>query len=126
MPIKATFRVLAFLLATLAAYAAGIAGKWQFVLQTEGGERQQTVEFQLDGSSVSGKWAGAEVKGTFADDKLNLAFPFSSSEGGLSGTLKITGKLTEGKLTGNWDFEGHGGTFEATPSKEPPMPVRNR
>lgn len=110
-------RVLMLFCMAFAAYAAGLAGKWQFVMQTEGGERRQIVEFQMDGDSVSGKWADAKVKGTFDDGKLSLAFPFSSAEGGLSGTLKITGQLKGEKLTGNWDFEGHGGTFEASPER---------
>ena len=115
-----TSRLQAFFLALLltsAASAAGIAGKWQFVLQTGGGERQQAVELQLDGQNVTGKWAGADVKGTFVDNKLNLAFPFSSSEGGLSGTLKIVGTLADDQLTGDWDFEGHSGTFAASPAR---------
>jgi hypothetical protein len=95
------------------AHASGISGKWHFVFQTEGGERESTATFQQDGEKVTGKWGKADVQGTFADSKLDLAFPYTSEEGGMTGTLKIQGKLDGEKLVGNWEFEEYNGSFEA-------------
>jgi|SRR5271170_1662108 len=97
-----------------AAKAAELVGKWHFVLDTPGGDRESDANFTLDGEQVGGKWADtAEVKGTYKEGKLDLSFPFSSDEGG-AGTLKITGELTETGISGNWAFEEYNGTFKAT------------
>jgi hypothetical protein len=97
----------------LRAADAGIAGKWDFVLDTEGGERKAPAEFTLDGDNVTGKWGGADVKGTFTDGKLDLSFPFTSDEAG-PGTLGIKGKLDGEALVGDWSFQTYSGTFKAT------------
>ena len=91
-----------------------ITGKWHFVFQTEGGDREFDASFQLDGDKVTGKWDNKDnVKGTFADGKLALAFEANSEEVG-PGTLKIDGKLSDDTLTGNWSFQSYDGTFKAT------------
>jgi len=98
-----------------AAAAADITGKWQFVLNTEGGDRTAAATFQVDGNKVSGKWgdANADVAGTFTDGALDLAFPYNSDEAG-PGTLKLKGKLEGDALTGTWEFQEYSGTFKAT------------
>lgn len=104
------------LLAPFRAAAAGdIAGKWQFVLNTEGGDRTAAADFQLDGQKVTGKWgdAKADVAGTFVDGKLDLAFPYNSDEVG-PGTMKIKATLAGDVLTGTWEFQDYNGTFKAT------------
>ncbi len=84
------------LLATFAlAQSNGITGRWHFVLETEGGDRN------------------VDVKGTFADGKLDLAFPIESEEAG-PGTLKLKGELNGGALSGTWEFQTYTGTFKAT------------
>jgi hypothetical protein len=88
-------------------------GVWHFVMDTQGGERQIDATFQLDGTNVTGKWDKADVKGTFAGGKLNLAFPLYSEEGGFSATLKIIGTLEGGELKGTWEFGEHTGTYRA-------------
>ena len=98
----------------VAAQANGVAGKWHFVLDTEGGDRDVDATLEQSGNQVTGKWGGKdEVKGTFADGKLNLEFPIVSEEAG-PGTLKITGQLDGEKLSGNWNFQSYSGTFKAT------------
>ncbi len=96
---------------------SGVTGKWNFVLDTEGGERQAPAEFGLDGQNVTGNFGGTEVKGTFADNKLELKFPFESEEVG-KGTLVFKGKVDAGALVGDWSFETdaqtYTGTFKAT------------
>jgi hypothetical protein len=90
-----------------------ITGKWAFVFDTEGGAREFAADFKLDGEQVSGKFAGADVKGTFKEQKLELAFPFSSEEANMTDTLKITGKLEKEALTGEWSFSSYSGTYTA-------------
>lgn len=92
-----------------------ISGKWQFVLNTDGGDRTAAADFKLDGSKVTGTWgdAKADVAGTFADGKLDLAFPYNSDEAG-QGTLKLKGQFEGDGLTGTWEFQEYSGTFKAT------------
>ena len=97
--------------------AADLSGAWNFVMETQGGQRQATPTFQLDGDKVTGKWDTADVKGTFIDGKLSLAFPMTSREGGMTGTLKITGRMEGDTLSGTWEFEGYNGTYKATKAK---------
>ncbi|HEY7212421.1 MAG TPA: hypothetical protein VH477_19250 [Bryobacteraceae bacterium] len=91
-----------------------ISGKWHFVYQTEGGERENDAMFKLEGDQVTGKYGDADVKGTFKDGDLDLAFPYNSDEAGMTATLKMKGKLKDGKLEGNWQFGDYDGTFVAT------------
>jgi hypothetical protein len=91
-----------------------ITGKWTFVFDTDGGPREFTADLKLDGDQVSGKFAEkAEVKGTFKDEKIELAFPFESHEANMTDTLKITGKLEKEALAGNWTFSEYSGTYKA-------------
>ena len=95
--------------------ASGVSGKWQFAFETGGGDkREESATFQQDGAKVTGKFANADVQGTFKDGDLDLSFPFTSEAAGSSGTLKIKGKLAEDTLKGTWDFEEYSGTFTAT------------
>ncbi len=96
-----------------AAPKSDISGKWHFVLQTEGGDQEREATFQQEGKKVTGKWADADVQGTFEDGKLNLEFPMTSEEVG-KGTLTIKGQLAKDSLTGTWEFQTYSGTFKAT------------
>jgi hypothetical protein len=97
---------------------ATVTGKWHFILSTDGGDRIFDPEFKQDGDQVTGKWgADGNVKGTFADGKLNLEFPVTSEEAG-PGTLKIKGTLADDALSGDWAFNDYAGSFKATRIKE--------
>ena len=96
----------------VAAAAADVTGKWDFVLDTQGGERRAAADFRLDGETVSGKWGEADAKGTYTDGKLELSFPLNSEVG--PGILKISGKVEDKQITGTWQFESYSGTFKAT------------
>jgi len=112
--------VLAALLLPLTASGSGdITGKWSFLLNTDGGDRTAPATFQLDGQKVTGKWgdANADVAGTFADGKLDLAFPYNSDEVG-PGTMKIKGTLEADAINGTWEFQDYNGTFKATRPQE--------
>jgi hypothetical protein len=94
-----------------------IAGKWHFTLNTEGGDREAEALFKLDGDQVTGRWDTTDLKGTYKDGDLDLAFPLNSEEAGMTATLKIKGKWTAGKLVGNWEFSEYSGTFTASKDK---------
>lgn len=102
-----------FALPQAKAQSTDISGSWHFVIQTEGGERTADPKFQLEGQNVTGKWDKADVKGTFINGVLDLAFPYTSEEAG-PGTLKIKGEVKDGTLTGTWQFQEYTGTFKAT------------
>ncbi len=93
--------------------ATTVAGKWHFVLNTEGGDREIDANFEQDGTKVTGKFAKDDVKGTFDDGKLKLEFLLNSEEAG-PGTMKITAKLANDTLAGDWEFQSYSGTFKAT------------
>jgi hypothetical protein len=98
--------------------AVTIDGKWHFVLDTPGGDREIDSEFAVDkDGNVTGKWGTAAVTGTFADGKLSLTFNITAEETGETGPIKITGKLDQGDLTGNWEFSSYSGTFKASRPK---------
>ena len=90
-----------------------LSGKWEFVLDTEGGVRNAPVDLKVDGTTVTGKFGEADIKGTFADGKLELAFPFYSDEAGFNATMKISGKMDNADIAGNWEFGQYTGTFRA-------------
>jgi hypothetical protein len=94
-------------------HAADVAGKWQFVLQTDGGQREVMADFKVDGEKVTGTWGSTEVQGTFKDGKLELSFPFVSTEGGISATIVIKGQLEGDAITGSWTFGDYAGQFKA-------------
>lgn len=98
-----------------------VSGAWAFVLNTDGGDRNSSATFKVDGKAVTGKWGETtEVQGTFANGVLDLSFPFESTEAG-SGTLAINAKLANDELTGTWSFQQYSGTLKgtrvATPAK---------
>ena len=99
------------LVATLTA-ADDASGSWRFVFQTDGGERVVDASLRVDGGQVTGKFADADVKGTYKDGAIELAFPFNSPDAG-PGTLSLRGSLVSGALSGAWEFAGYSGTFIA-------------
>ena len=121
--------VLGFLWVPLARTADSdtVAGKWHFVLDTPGGDRDLDAIFEQTADKVSGKWAigvggkdGDPVAGTYSEKKLALEFAFNSPEVG-PGTMKINGKLNDdGTLTGDWAFQDYSGTFKATKTVDTP------
>ena len=94
--------------------AADVAGKWQFVLQTDGGPREAAVELKLADGKVTGTWDTTEVQGTFADGKLSLSFPFTSPEAGMTAPWNVEGQLDGDAISGTWKYGEYSGTFKAT------------
>ena len=100
------------LLVAALALADDLSGSWRFVFQTDGGEREADASLKVDGGQVTGKFADADVKGTYKDGAIQLAFPLNSPDAG-PGTLSIKGSLVSGALSGAWEFAGYSGTFIA-------------
>jgi hypothetical protein len=98
------------------AASSGINGKWHFVLDTSGGDREIEAQFTVDADGkVTGTFGKDNAVGTFKDGKMDLGFQMTSEEAGETAQMKILGKLDDqGKLTGNWQFSSYDGSFKAT------------
>lgn len=94
----------------------GLAGKWHFVLDTQGGDRELDANFTVADGKVGGTFGKGEAKGTVNGEKFSLEFPFDSDEVG-KGTMKVDGKLATDQLTGSWSFQTYDGSFKATRPK---------
>jgi hypothetical protein len=94
--------------------AGDISGAWHFVNMADDGPHESDATFKFESGQVTGKWADADVKGTYQDGQLDLEFPFNYAQGGLAGSMHLKGKLAEGKLSGTWEYAGYTGTFTAT------------
>ncbi|MDQ2711169.1 MAG: hypothetical protein M3Y24_02855 [Acidobacteriota bacterium] len=99
------------------AESSDIIGNWHFTYKTDGGDREMDATFKVDGDQVTGKYGTADVKGTYKDGDLNLAFPFDSEEANMKATLKMKGKMKDGKLVGTWEFADYNGDFTALRAK---------
>jgi hypothetical protein len=98
---------------------SGISGKWHFVMDTPGGDREMDAEFIVDkDGNVTGKYGTTDVAGTYKDGNMDLNFSMTSEESGETAPLKLQGKLDEtNALTGTWAFSSYDGTFKATRPK---------
>jgi hypothetical protein len=96
-----------------------IDGKWHFVLDTPGGDRELDAEFTVaEDGKVTGNFGKADVAGTFKDGHLALDFTMTSEESGETAPMKIDGKLDDGMaLGGTWEFSSYNGTFKASHPK---------
>lgn len=104
----------------------GIGGKWHFVLETPGGDREVDADFTVDADgNVTGKWGNSDVAGTYKEGKLALDFQFTSEEVGATAAMKIDGKLDDAAaLAGDWAFSEYNGTYKATrPVAPAPAPA---
>jgi hypothetical protein len=113
--LAAVFALTMVLLPCRSSAETDISGRWHFVLNTDGGDREAAADFTLDGQKVTGKWgdAHADVAGTFKDGKLDLSFPYNSDEAG-QGTLSLKGQLEGETISGTWSFQDYSGNFKAS------------
>lgn len=98
---------------------SAIDGKWHFVLDTPGGDRDVDAEFTVgaDGK-VSGEFGKTPVAGTFKEGQLALNFSFTAEETGETAEMKIDGKVDDtAALVGNWAFSAYNGAYKATRPK---------
>jgi hypothetical protein len=98
---------------------SGISGKWHFVLDTPGGDRDVDAEFTVDAEGkVTGTFGKTAAAGTFKDGKMNMAFDMTAEETGETGQMKLLGTLENAStITGNWQFSSYDGSFTATRPK---------
>jgi hypothetical protein len=96
-----------------------INGKWHFVFDTQGGDREFNAEFTVDADgNVTGTWDKSPATGTYKDGHLLMAFDTYSEEANETATLHLDGKFDDtDTLTGNWTFSSYDGTFKATHPK---------
>jgi hypothetical protein len=96
-----------------------INGKWHFVFDTQGGDREFNAEFTVDADgNVSGAWEKSPATGTYKDGHLLMAFDTYSEEASETATLHLDGKFDDtNTLTGNWTFSSYEGAFKATHPK---------
>jgi hypothetical protein len=96
-----------------------IAGKWHFVFDTQGGDREFSAEFSVDADGkVTGTWEKEPATGTFKDGHLLMVFDTYSEEANETAPLHIDGKIDDSStITGNWSFSSYDGTFKATHPK---------
>jgi hypothetical protein len=96
-----------------------IDGKWHFVLDTPGGDRELEAEFAVDADGkVTGQFGQTPVAGTFKDGQLALAFSFTAEETGETAEMKINGKVDDtAALVGDWAFSAYNGAYKATRPK---------
>jgi hypothetical protein len=95
-----------------------VNGKWHFVFNTPGGDRDFDADFTVDAEGkVSGTFGKSAAAGTYKDGHLQMAFDTTTEEGE-TGQLQMDGKLDEiATLTGTWSFSSYDGTFKATRPK---------
>jgi hypothetical protein len=93
-----------------------LEGKWHFVFDTQGGDREFEADFTVDkDGNVTGTWDKAPVAGTYKDDHMQLAFEVTSQEAGETAQLQLDGKIgDDSNLTGTWGFSSYNGNFKAT------------
>jgi hypothetical protein len=93
-----------------------INGKWRFVFDTTGGDREFNAEFTVDADgNVTGTWEKAPATGTFKDGHLLMTFEVTSEEANETAPLHLDGKIDDsGAITGNWQFSSYDGAFKAT------------
>lgn len=105
--------------ATPASQDKRINGKWHFVFDTQGGDREFNAEFSVDADgNVTGTWEKEPATGTYKDGHLLMTFDTHSEEANETAPLHLDGKLDDSNtITGTWQFSSYDGTFKATHPK---------
>lgn len=114
-------QLLLLLVSAAALMGADLAGKWDFVWQTEGGERRSTLDFKVTGDAVSVEFPGAKapIRGTIKGGKLTLAGKLYSQEAGEEGDFQLNGTVTGEQIKGTASWQDHGMTFTAGRTGKP-------
>jgi hypothetical protein len=96
-----------------------VNGKWHFVFDTTGGDREFNAEFTVDADgNVTGTWEKAPASGTFKDGHLLMVFDVTSEEANETAPLHLDGKIDDSDtITGTWAFSSYDGAFKATHPK---------
>jgi len=104
------------LLLPVASTAAELDGTWEFAFSNDSGSYPRTLVITQDGEAVTAKQGDREeYKGTFKDGVLELSGEHAPPEVGYRpGTLKLRGKLKDGRLSGSATWDNNWFTFKAT------------
>ena len=107
--------LLLILFASAGLFGADLTGKWNFVWQTPGGERQSTLTFSQKGEKVEARFPDAKepISGTLKDAKLSLAGRVYSAEAGAEADFHLDGTLADQELKGTSAWGEHQMTFTA-------------
>jgi hypothetical protein len=94
---------------------ADLNGRWNFVWQTPGGERQTTLRLQQKAEHVEAFFPEAKepITGTFKDGRLSLSGRVFSSEAGEAADFHLDGTWSDGELKGTGGWGEHPLTFTA-------------
>jgi hypothetical protein len=105
--------------ATPASQDKRIDGKWHFVFDTQGGDREFEAEFSVDtDGKVTGTWNNKPATGTYKDGHMQMAFDIFSEEANETAQLQLDGKIDDtATITGTWAFSSYDGNFKATRPK---------
>lgn len=107
---------LAALFLSIAAFGADVAGKWDFIWNTPGGERRSTLTFTVQNGAVQCSFPDAKepIKGTIEGSRLKLSGKLYSPEAGSEGKFELEGAIDGAKMKGTSSWEEHSMTFTAT------------
>lgn len=107
---------LAALFLSIAAFGADVAGKWDFIWNTPGGERRSTLTFTVQSGTVQVMFPDAKepIKGTIEGSRVKLAGKLYSPEAGAEGRFELEGTIDGAKMKGTSSWEEHSMSFTAT------------
>ena len=94
---------------------ADLNGRWNFVWQTPGGERQTVLRFEQKTEHVEAFFPETKqpVTGTLKDGRLSLSGRVFSSEAGQDADFHLEGTLSNGELKGTGGWGEHPLSFTA-------------
>lgn len=93
---------------------AEFSGRWSFTWDTEGGIRQNEMEFLQDGSVLTVRLNGQELTGSVDGDTFRFEGQYRAAEAGYASMLKVEGMhQADGTLTGRGTWDQYGMTFTA-------------
>ena len=93
------------------AQPANIGGSWQLSWQGQGGSQQATIQFQEDGSKLSGTFqdsggSSSQLTGSVAGNNVSFSLQV---QGRRTMTLAFTGTIDGDKMSGTFQPQGGGG-----------------
>ena len=94
------------------AQPANIGGSWQLSWQGRGGSQQATIQFQEDGSKLSGTFqdsggSSSQLTGSVAGNNVSFSLQV---QGRRTMTLAFTGTIDGDKMSGTFQPQGGGGS----------------
>jgi len=96
-----------------------INGKWHFVFDTSGGDREANAEFTVDAEgNVTGIWEKVPATGTYKDGHLLMTFDVTAEDLNETAALHLDGQMDDSNtITGTSTFSSYDATFKATHPK---------